>query len=214
VQIILLGAPGSGKGTQATVVAKQLGIAHISSGDLFREEQAKGTELGLLAKKYMEKGELVPDEVTIKMILGRIQRPDCKKGYLLDGFPRTLPQATALDEALAKARSGAIDKAVYLKVSEKELLQRLGGRWICRAAQHPYHIFNAPPKVKGKCDIDGSELFQRPDDSEETARRRLKVYFDQTAPLIEYYRKQKRLAEVNGEQDIEKVSKDLSSVLK
>ncbi len=213
MHVILLGAPGSGKGTQAAVVSKKLGMAHISSGDLFREEQAKGTELGLLAKKYMEKGELVPDAVTIKMILGRIQRPDCKKGYLLDGFPRTLPQAVALDEALKKERSGGIDKVVYLKVDDRELLQRLGGRWICRAAQHPYHIVNAPPKVKGKCDIDGSELYQRPDDSEETARRRLKVYFDQTAPLIEYYRKQSKLGEVNGQQEIERVSKDLTSAL-
>lgn len=213
MHVILLGAPGSGKGTQATVVSKKLGIAHISSGDLFRDEQAKGTELGLLAKKYMEKGELVPDEVTINMILGRIQRTDCKKGYLLDGFPRTLPQAAALDEALKKERAVGIDKVVYLKVDDKELLSRLGGRWICRAAQHPYHIVNAPPKAKGKCDIDGSELYQRPDDSEETARRRLRVYFDQTAPLIEYYKKQKKLGEVNGQQDIERVSKDLTSVL-
>ncbi|MBI3744558.1 MAG: adenylate kinase [Chloroflexi bacterium] len=213
MRIILLGAPGSGKGTQAVTLAQQLKVAHISSGDLFREEQAKGTELGKLAKQYMERGELVPNEVTIKMILGRISQPDCKKGYILDGFPMTLEQGEALEKALAAAGKGGIDKAAYIEVPIRELLRRLSGRWICRAAQHPYHAVSNPPKVKGKCDIDGSDLYQRPDDSEETAKRRLQVYTEQTAPLIQYYKKRNKLAQVDGGQDIEVVGKTLLSVL-
>lgn len=213
MRIILLGAPGSGKGTQAAGLSRCLEAAHIASGDLFREEQAKGTELGQLAKRYMERGELVPDEVTIKMILGRIRRPDCAGGYILDGFPRTLEQARALDWALEDAGSPGIDKVVYIKVSNEELMRRLAGRWICRAHQHPYHVASNPPRVAGECDIDGSELYQRPDDSEETARRRLQVYFNQTAPLIEYYRKKGKLVEVDGEQAIEAVGKSLQAVL-
>lgn len=213
MRIILLGPPGAGKGTQAANVSKALGKPHIASGDLFREEQQKGTELGLLAKRYMERGELVPNEVTIKMILGRISRPDCAMGYILDGFPRTLEQAQALDQALAKSKSPGVDKAVLIDVSDKELLRRLGGRWICRAQQHPYHMVSSPPKKAGVCDIDGSELYQRADDSEETARWRLKVYFEQTAPLIDYYQKARKLVKVNGEASIEAVGKALLGVL-
>jgi len=213
VRVILLGAPGSGKGTQAAALAKRLGVAHVASGDLFREEQAKGTELGLLAKRYMERGELVPNEVTIKMILGRIGGADGAKGYILDGFPRNLEQAKALEGALERAGAPAIDQVVYIEVSEAELLRRLAGRWVCRAQQHPYHMASAPPKVRGRCDIDGSELYQRPDDTEETARRRLQVYFQQTAPLIDYYRKKRQLVQVNGEAAIEAVGKVLTAVL-
>ena len=213
MRIILLGPPGAGKGTQAASVSKQLQHAHISSGDLFREEQQKGTDLGLLAKKYMERGELVPNEVTIKMIVNRIAQPDCAKGCILDGFPRNLDQAKALDEALKNARSKGIDKVVYINVSGGELLRRLGGRWVCRAAQHPYHMVSSTPKKKGVCDLDGSALYQRADASEDTARRPLQVYFDQTAPLVDYYKKQRKLAEVNGEQDIDKVGKDLVAAL-
>lgn len=213
MRIILLGAPGSGKGTQAAGLAKQTGGAHIASGDLFREEQAKGTELGRLAKQHMERGELVPDEVTIKMVLGRIQRPDCARGYILDGFPRTLQQAQALAQALAASGSPGIERVVYIKVSIEELLRRLGGRWICRAHQHPYHVVSHPPRVPGRCDLDGSALYQRPDDSEETARRRLQVYFEQTAPLIEHYRGKGILVEVDGERAIEEVGKVLFAVL-
>ncbi len=194
-------------------LAKVLAIAHVASGDLFREEQAKGTELGRLAKQYMERGELVPNEVTIKMILGRTGRADCAKGYILDGFPRTMEQGMALDAALAKEGKGGIDRVVYMKVADGELLKRLGGRWICRAAQHPYHVVNNPPKTAGKCDIDGSELFQRADDSEETARKRLEVYHQQTAPLVQHYKKQGVLTEVDGQQSIEKVAQRLASVL-
>ncbi len=210
--VILLGAPGAGKGTQAVTVSKALGLAHVSSGDLFREAQAKGTELGLLAKSYMEKGQLVPDEVTVKMVLERLGEPDCANGAILDGFPRTLDQAKALDAALA-ARGQRIDKVAYIKVSTDELLSRLGGRWICRKCQAPYHVKNLPPKVAGKCDVCGGELYQRADDSMETAKKRLEVYFAQTAPLIEYYQKAGNLVDIDGEQEIDVVGKALVDAL-
>lgn len=213
MHIILLGAPGSGKGTQASALGKRLGAAHVSSGDLFREEQGNGTELGLLAKGFMERGELVPDEVTINMILGRIKRDDAAKGYILDGFPRNLAQGRALDEALASAGEAGIDSVVFMGVSETELMKRLGGRWLCRAQQHPYHVVSAPPKVEGICDIDGTELYQRSDDSEETARRRLEVYNEKTVPLVDYYREKGLLVEVDGERSIEDVGKQLTAVL-
>lgn len=213
MRVILLGAPGSGKGTQAITLSQHEEVAHISSGDLFREEQERNTELGRLAKGYMERGELVPNEVTIKMILGRVERPDCEKGYILDGFPRNIDQAQALDEALEKAGVAGIDRVVYINVPNEELMRRLGGRWVCRARQHPYHAQSAPPKVAGVCDVDGSELYQRPDDSEETARKRLGVYMEQTVPLIDYYRESGRLTEIDGQQEIETVGKSLASAL-
>ena len=213
MRIVLMGPPGAGKGTQAATISKTLTHAHIASGDLFREEQEKGTELGRLAKQYMERGELVPNEVTIKMVLGRISQRDCAKGFILDGFPRNVEQAEALDNAFKASNLPGIDRVALIDVPTEELIQRLGGRWICRAHQHPYHIINSPPKRLGICDIDGSELYQRADDSEETARRRLRVYADQTAPLIDYYKKQRKLVEVNGAQDIETVGKSLLSGL-
>jgi adenylate kinase len=212
LNVILLGAPGAGKGTQAVTISKKLGLAHIASGDLFRKEQESGSELGKIAKSYMEKGQLVPDDVTVKMVLGRIAAPDCVKGFLLDGFPRTLEQAKALDKALA-AQGKRIDRVLYIKVSVKELLRRLSGRWICRNCQAPYNIVELPPKVKGKCDRCGGELYQRADDTEETARKRLDVYFNQTMPLIEYYTKSGTLVEVNGEQGVEAVGRDVIAVL-
>ena len=212
LNVILLGAPGAGKGTQAVIISKKLGLAHIASGDLFRKEQESGSELGKIAKSYMEKGQLVPDDVTVKMILGMITAPDCAKGFLLDGFPRTLEQAKALDKALA-AQGKRIDKVLYIKVSVKELLKRLSGRWICRNCQSPYNIVELPPKVAGKCDRCGGELYQRADDTEETARKRLDVYFNQTMPLIEYYTKSGTLVEVNGEQGVGAVGRDVIAVL-
>ncbi|MBM3157449.1 MAG: adenylate kinase [Chloroflexi bacterium] len=212
MNVILLGAPGAGKGTQAVTISKKLGLAHIASGDLFRKEQESGSELGKIAKSYMEKGQLVPDDVTVKMILGRIAAPDCAKGFLLDGFPRTLEQAKALDRAL-KSQGKKIDMVLYIKVSVKELLRRLSGRWICRNCQAPYNIVELPPKIKGKCDRCGGELYQRADDTEETARKRLDVYFNQTMPLIEYYTKSGTLVEVNGEQSVEAVGRDVIAVL-
>ena len=206
--VILLGAPGAGKGTQAAFISQRLGLAHIASGDLFRQEQASGSELGKVAKSYMEKGLLVPDEVTVKMILGRIAAPDCAQGVLLDGFPRTLEQAKALDEALAE-EGKRINMVLYIKVSNEELLRRLSGRWICRNCQAPYNIVELPPKVPGKCDTCGGELYQRPDDSAETAMKRLDVYFTQTMPLIEYYTKEGKLVEIDGEKGIEEVGEEL-----
>jgi len=206
--IILLGAPGAGKGTQADSLSSELNLPHIASGDLFREALKKETELGLLAKSYMERGELVPDEVTIKMILQRIEMPDCVSGCLFDGFPRTLAQAEALDKGLAD-KGKNIDKVLYIKVSNEELLKRLGGRWLCQNCQTPYHLITAPPKVPGKCDKCGGELYQREDDKEETVKERLRVFFAQTIPIVDYYRGQSKLIEVNGNQGIQEVAKEI-----
>lgn len=212
MNIILLGAPGAGKGTQATVLSKEKELAHIASGDLFRAAQNSGTELGNIAKSYMEKGQLVPDDVTVKMVLERIAAPDCSKGFLLDGFPRTIAQAEALDKALI-AENKSIDKAVYVAVPEEELVKRLSARWICRDCQAPFHTISAPPKVAGKCDHCGGELYQRADDNEATVRNRLEVYMTQTAPLIDYYKKAGKLLEINGAQDVNGVSKDILAAL-
>ena len=206
--IILLGAPGAGKGTQADRLSSELNLPHIASGDLFREALKKETELGLLAKSYMERGELVPDEVTIKMILQRIEMPDCVSGCLFDGFPRTLAQAEALDKGLAD-KGKSIGKVLYIKVSNEELLKRLGGRWLCQNCQTPYHLITAPPKVLGKCDKCGGELYQREDDKEETVKERLRVFFAQTIPIVDYYRGQSKLIEVNGNQGIQEVAKKI-----
>ena len=202
--IILLGAPGAGKGTQAVYVAQKLNLVHIATGDLFRQAIEQGTELGMQAQSYMEKGMLGPDEITIRMVLERLSAPDCEPGVVFDGFPRNLKQAEALDKALAK-QSQTIDRVVYIKVSEEELLRRLSGRWICRNCQTPYHAINSPPKVWGKCDKCGGELYQRPDDTVETVKKRLQVYFVQTAPLIDYYTRAGKLVEVDGEGGIDKV---------
>ncbi len=202
--IVFLGAPGAGKGTQAAVVAEKLGLAHVATGDMFREAQARGTKLGLEARGYMEKGELVPNEITIGMLLEKIAEPECRQGVIFDGFPRNLEQAEALDEALSQ-QDGSIDEVVYIKVSEKELLQRLGGRWICRDCQAPYHEVNAPPKTAGKCDRCGGQLYQRPDDAAETVRDRLRVYFEQTAPLIDHYTQAGKLLEVDGEGVVDEI---------
>ena len=196
--LVLLGAPGSGKGTQAVTLSKELGLPHVATGDLFREQMSKGTDVGLLAKKYVDGGQLVPDEVTIRMLLERLEEPDCQKGAILDGFPRTVEQASALDAALA-AQGKNVDRAILLDVSEEELLRRLSGRWICSNCQTPYHEASAPPRVAGICDRCGGNLYQRADDTRETAERRLKVYTEQTMPLIEYYRKQNKLSSVVGE---------------
>ncbi len=210
--IIFLGAPGAGKGTQAAIVAQELSLAHIASGDLFRQALEQGTELGIQAKSYMEKGMLVPNAITIRMVLERILAPDCEPGVILDGFPRNLEQATALDEALLE-QGKAIDKVVYIKVSQQELLNRLSGRWICRQCQTPYHAINSPPKVWGKCDNCGGELYQRPDDTVETVKKRLEVYFAQTAPLIDYYTKADKLLEVDGEGSVNEVGRRIVATL-
>ena len=202
--IILLGAPGAGKGTQAAYLAQKLNLVHIATGDLFRQAIEQGTELGIQAKSYMEKGVLGPDELTIRMVFERLSAPDCESGVVFDGFPRNLKQAEALDEALAR-QAKAIDRVVYIKVSEEELLKRLSGRWICRNCQTPYHAINSPPEVWGKCDKCGGELYQRPDDTVETVKKRLQVYFAQTTPLIDYYNQADKLTEVDGEGGIDEV---------
>ncbi len=210
--IIFLGAPGAGKGTQAANVAQELNLVHIASGDLFRQAVEQGTELGLRAKSYMDRGILVPDSISILMVLERMSAPDCEGGVILDGFPRNLKQAEALDKALAE-QAKTIDKAVYILVSEDELLMRLSQRWICRNCQTPYHIINSPPKVWGKCDKCGGELYQRPDDAVDTVKKRLEVYFSQTAPLIDYYAKEGKLLEVDGEGSVDEVSRRIVAAL-
>ena len=206
--IVLLGPPGAGKGTQAAVLSKALVLAHVSSGDIFRENLKAQTELGKLAQTFMGRGELVPDDVTIAMIEERLSRPDCAQGALLDGFPRTPAQAQALADMLAKT-GGKVDAVPYIAVPAEELIQRLSGRWTCRAEGHVYHqVFN-PPQKAGVCDVDGSELYQRDDDKSETVERRIRVYMEQTAPLIAFYREKGLLMDVDGTQAIDEVSKTL-----
>ena len=212
MHIIFLGAPGAGKGTQAAIVAQKLGLLHLATGDLFRQALEQKTALGIQAKSHMEKGMLVPDDITIRMVLERLSAPDCKTGIILDGFPRNLQQAEALDKALTQ-QDKAIDKAVFIKISEDKLLNRLGGRWICRNCQAPYHEINSPPKVRGKCDICGGELYQRPDDNIETIKKRLHVFFAETAPLIDYYAQADKLLEIDGEGDIEEISQNTVAAL-
>jgi adenylate kinase len=208
VNIILVGAQGSGKGTQAELLSKALNVTHIASGDLFRKAFDEKTELGLKAKAYVDRGELVPDEVTVAMVLSRIEEPDCAHGILLDGFPRTIAQAEALDKGL-EFLGKQIDVVVYLDVPREELLARLSGRYICRANQHVYNIRTHPPKVPGVCDLDGSELYQRSDDTGEAVEKRLNIFFNETIQLLDYYARQHKLVEVNGNQSIEQVQADL-----
>jgi adenylate kinase len=213
VYIIFLGAPGAGKGTQAAKVAGELNLAHIATGDLFRQALEKGSKLGIKAKSYMEKGELVPNELTIDMVLEQLSAAEGKKGVILDGFPRNLEQAEALDKALAQ-QGKKVDKVVYIKVSEEELMKRLGGRWICRQCQTPYNITSSPPKVRGRCDKCGGELYQRPDDREESIKKRLGVYLAETTPLIDYYRRAGKLLEVVGEGEVVEVAGRITAALK
>lgn len=208
VIIIMVGAPGAGKGTQAKLLSKKTGLPHISSGDLFRENLKNETELGKLAKTYMDKGELVPDDLTIKMVQDRLSRPDCADGAILDGFPRTCAQAEALDTTLAESGM-KIDLVPFIQVPEDVLMARLTGRWTCRENGHIYHTLFSPPKQEGICDLDGSELYQRKDDTPETVANRIKVYFDQTAPLIEFYREKGVLVEIDGNREIEQVNQSL-----
>lgn len=210
--LILLGPPGAGKGTQAALLVETWNLAHIATGDMFREAMRSGSEVGQQAKAYYDRGELVPDELTIRMLLERISQPDCARGCLLDGFPRNLDQAKALDAALSK-RSQAVDHAAYIRVGEKELVQRLSGRWTCRGCGAVYHERYSPPKAAGRCDQCGGELYQRTDDQPETVRRRLGVYFRDTAPLVEYYRQEGKLVEVDGGQSIEAVGRALKEAL-
>jgi adenylate kinase len=210
--IVLLGPPGVGKGTQAKNIAESTGLPHISSGDLFRENIKNATELGKLAQSFMNKGELVPDDVTIAMIRDRLSRPDCKGGALLDGFPRTTVQAEALEKLLAEF-GGQVNYVPYIAASETVLVERLSGRWTCKEQGHVFHEKYNPPKKSGVCDMDGSLLYQRDDDKAETVTRRIQVYFAQTAPLIAYYRERGLLSEIDGARPIDQVTADLLAVL-
>jgi adenylate kinase len=211
--IVLLGPPGAGKGTQAEILAEKTKLAHVSSGDLFRENIKNQTELGKLAKSFMDKGELVPDDVTIKMIQDRLVRPDCETGAILDGFPRTPAQADAFEVILTELK-GRVDLVPYITASEEVLVARTGGRWTCRAHGHIYNQTYNPPKQSGVCDFDGSELYQRDDDKEEMVRHRIRVYLKQTMPLVEYYRKAGRIIEIDGMQAKEKVTAIVLDALK
>lgn len=203
--IVLLGPPGAGKGTQAQLIAAKQGLAHISSGDIFRENLKAKTPLGTKAQEYMSRGELVPDDLTIAMIKDRLEKPDCANGALLDGFPRTPAQAAALSEMLA-GWNARIDCVPYISVEPSILIERLSGRWTCRSQGHVFHEKFNPPRDAGLCDVDGSELYQRDDDKPETVENRIRVYLQQTTPLIEYYRQQGVLSEVDGTLPIEQVT--------
>lgn len=210
--IVLLGPPGAGKGTQAERISKETGLLHVSTGEMFREHVRNGTELGTLAKSYMDKGDLVPDEVTISMLKERISRDDAKAGAMFDGFPRNVVQATALDQALASS-GGKIDRALLISVPDEELVGRLGGRWICRECGRLFHERFDPPAVAGKCDACGGELYQRDDDRPEVVRSRLEKQKPAT-DLIEHYRLAGTLKEVDGQQSIDEVTAELLGALK
>jgi adenylate kinase len=209
---VLIGPPGAGKGTQAKVIAEKYDLVHISSGDLFRENLKNQTELGKQAQGYMSRGELVPDSLTISMVRERVSRPDCKNGALLDGFPRTPAQADALTEML-KEFGSKVELVPLIDVPSDVLVERLCGRWTCRAQGHVFHEKFNPPQKPGLCDFDGSELYQREDDQASTVLNRIKVYTEQTAPLIEYYSKKGLLVKIDGTQAIDKVTEALLSAI-
>lgn len=212
MKIIMLGAPGAGKGTQAKMLAEKYGIPHISTGDIFRANIKNQTELGMEAKQYMDKGLLVPDELTVKILLDRVANDDCKNGYVLDGFPRTIPQAEVLDKAVAELNE-TIDYAINVDVKDENIVKRMSGRRACLKCGATYHIEHIPPKQEGICDKCGSELVLRDDDKPETVQKRLNVYHEQTQPLIDYYGKKGILKEVDGSQDMMDVFKAITSIL-
>ena len=212
MKVILLGPPGAGKGTQAARIADELGVTRAASGDLFRENIRNETELGLQVKSYLDSGVLVPDELTIRLMMSWITAPEQSGGFVLDGFPRTLPQAEALDAALAE--SGGLDRVLYVNVASEELVRRLAGRFICRACQMPYHAVTSPPKQEGECDECDGELYQRDDDKAEVVKNRLEVYFNETEPLVGYYRSSGALREVDGEGAVDAIGDLLVEVLR
>lgn len=212
MKIIMLGAPGAGKGTQAKKISAKYNIPHISTGDIFRANIKNGTELGKKAKSYMDQGLLVPDELTVDLVIDRIQKEDCKNGYILDGFPRTIPQAEALDQAL-KALGEKLDHAIEVDVPDENIVKRMAGRRACVHCGATYHVVHAPTKVENICDACGGELILRDDDKPETVTKRLTVYHDQTKPLIDYYREEGILATVDGTADFEDVFKAVVDIL-
>lgn len=212
MKIIMLGAPGAGKGTQAKQIADKYGIPHISTGDIFRANIKEGTELGKKAKGYMDAGELVPDELVCDLVVDRIQKDDCENGFILDGFPRTIPQAEALTDAL-KAIGQSMDHAVDIEVDDAQIVERMGGRRACLSCGATYHIVNIPPKKDGICDRCGAEIILRDDDKPETVQNRLNVYHEQTQPLIDYYEAQGILSSVDGTQPMDKVFADIIGII-
>lgn len=212
MKIIMLGAPGAGKGTQAKMIAEKYGIPHVSTGDIFRANIKNGTELGMEAKKYMDQGLLVPDELTVKILLDRVAQPDCEKGYVLDGFPRTIPQAEVLDKALSEL-GDAIDYAINVDVPDENIVKRMSGRRACVTCGATYHIEHVPPRKEGVCDKCGSELVLRDDDKPETVLNRLKVYHEQTQPLIEFYTAKGVLKTVDGTVDMQDVFGAITDIL-
>ena len=212
MKIIMLGAPGAGKGTQAKKIAAKCEIPHISTGDIFRANIKNGTELGKKAKTYMDQGLLVPDELVCDLVVDRIQQDDCKKGYILDGFPRTIPQAESLDKAL-QAIGEKMDYAIDVEVPDENIVKRMGGRRACVGCGATYHLVYAPTKKEGICDVCGGELILRDDDKPETVQKRLGVYHEQTQPLIDYYKNQGILREVDGSVDMEDVFKEILNIL-
>ena len=212
MKIIMLGAPGAGKGTQAKMIADKFSIPHISTGDIFRANIKNGTELGKKAKEYMDKGQLVPDELTVEILLDRVANDDCKNGYVLDGFPRTIPQADVLDKELTKL-GDKVDFAINVDVPDENIVRRMSGRRACLKCGATYHIEHIPPKQEGICDTCGSELVQRDDDKPETVQNRLTVYHEQTQPLIDYYDKKNILKSVDGTKDMQEVFSDIVNIL-
>jgi adenylate kinase len=212
VDILLLGPQGSGKGTQADILAAKLGIPHVASGDLLRAAISHNTSAGQQAREFYDRGELVPDGIMVAMFLERLAEPDCARGVILDGFPRTIAQAEALDKALAPV-GRRVDHVIYLKADSQVLVKRLANRYICRANQHPYNLVTNPPKRPGICDIDGSELYQRSDDTEEAVRRRLEIFYSETVRLLDYYGAQGKVREINAEQPIQNVTSDILQAL-
>jgi adenylate kinase len=210
--VLLLGAPGAGKGTQARFLSETLGVPHVASGDLLREHRRQGTELGRAAQTYMDRGDLVPDQLVIDMILQRLEQPDARRGALLDGFPRTRAQAEALDRSLAE-RHSAVRRAMYLDVPKATLVERLGGRWMCGTCQATYHEHFSPPTVPGRCDVCGGELYQRPDDRNDVVENRVEVYLRETVPVIDYYREHGLLRAVDGVGSIDEVRARLAAAL-
>ena len=212
MKIIMLGAPGAGKGTQAKMIADKYGVPHVSTGDIFRANIKNGTELGMEAKKYIDQGLLVPDELTVKILLDRVSQPDCKNGYVLDGFPRTIPQAEVLDKALAELGE-SIDYAIDVDVPDENIVKRMSGRRACVSCGATYHVVHVPPKKEGICDRCGSELILRDDDKPETVKNRLDVYHKQTQPLIDFYTKKGVLKTVDGTVDMQDVFKAIVAIL-